>query len=89
VLAVYLAVNGTTLFFDVDGEGLTPNGKIMRQKPTVIVVHGGPGADHSVSKPFFLGSQILRKSFTMTTVATVAVIRRPRSTGTLPNGATI
>ena len=52
---MYLAVNGTTLFFDVDGESLAPDGKIMRQKPTVVVVHGGPGADHSVSKPFFSG----------------------------------
>ena len=48
-----LEVNGTKLFFDVDGEGLTPDGASMRRKPTVVMVHGGPGADHSVAKPFF------------------------------------
>ncbi len=48
---MYVSVNGAKLFFDVDGEGLAPDGKTMRQKPTVIMVHGGPGADHTVSKP--------------------------------------
>lgn len=50
---MYVQVNGIRLFVDVDGEGLTPDGKTMRQKPTVIMVHGGPGGDHSVSKPYF------------------------------------
>ncbi|MFD1344480.1 alpha/beta fold hydrolase [Litorisediminicola beolgyonensis] len=50
---MYVTVNGARLFFDVDGEALTPVGGEMRQKPTVVMVHGGPGADHSVSKPFF------------------------------------
>lgn len=50
---MFAKVNGTTLFFDVDGEGLTPDGLTMRQKPTVVLAHGGPGADHSVAKPFF------------------------------------
>jgi len=50
---MYVSVNGAKLFFDVDGEGLAPDGKTMRQKPTVIMVHGGPGADHTVSKPYF------------------------------------
>jgi proline iminopeptidase len=50
---MYVHVNGAKLFFDVDGESLTPDGKAMRQKPTVIMVHGGPGGDHTVSKPYF------------------------------------
>ncbi len=50
---MFADINGTKIFFDVDGEALTPDGATMRQKPTVILVHGGPGADHSVSKPFF------------------------------------
>ena len=50
---MYAQVNGARLFFDVDGESLTPDGKTMRQKPTVIMVHGGPGGDHTVSKPYF------------------------------------
>ena len=50
---MFVTVNGARLFFDVDGEGLTPDGTAMREKPTVIMVHGGPGADHSVAKPYF------------------------------------
>ncbi|MEM8624260.1 MAG: alpha/beta hydrolase, partial [Pseudomonadota bacterium] len=50
---MYTSVNGARLYFDVDGEGLTPDGAAMREKPTVVMVHGGPGADHSVSKPLF------------------------------------
>lgn len=50
---MFVHVNGVKLFFDVDGEVLTPDGAVMRQKPTVVLVHGGPGADHSVSKPYF------------------------------------
>lgn len=50
---MFIEVNGARLFFDVDGEGLTPDGSSMRGKPTVVIVHGGPGADHSVAKPYF------------------------------------
>lgn len=50
---MYTVINGARIYFDVDGEGLTPDGKTMREKPTVVVVHGGPGADHTVSKPYF------------------------------------
>jgi proline-specific peptidase len=50
---MFVTVNGARLYFVVDGEGLTPEGAAMRQKPTVVMVHGGPGGDHSVAKPFF------------------------------------
>ena len=50
---MYTTVNGVRLYFDVDGEGLTPDGSSMREKPTVVMVHGGPGGDHSISKPYF------------------------------------
>ena len=36
-------VNGTRLWFDVDGPTLVPAGNEMRQRPTVVLVHGGPG----------------------------------------------
>ena len=46
--------NGTRLWFDVDGPGLVPHGSEMRQRPTVVLVHGGPGVyDHSYFKPDF------------------------------------
>ena len=50
---MFVTVNGVRLFFDVDGEGLAPDGGTMRRKPTVVLVHGGPGADHSMAKPFY------------------------------------
>ncbi len=47
-------VNGTRLWFDVDGQGLVPDGSEMRRRPTVVLVHGGPGVyDHSYFKPDF------------------------------------
>ena len=48
---MHIEVNGTRLWFDVDGPALVPDGTTMRQRPTVIVVHGGPGGyDHSYLK---------------------------------------
>ncbi len=51
---MHIDVNGTRLWFDVDGLSLVPDGAAMRQRPTVILVHGGPGGyDHSYFKPWF------------------------------------
>ena len=44
---------GVRLFVDVDGAGLVPDGPVMREKPTLILLHGGPGFDHSSFKPLF------------------------------------
>jgi pimeloyl-ACP methyl ester carboxylesterase len=47
-------VNGTWLWFDVDGTAFVPVGSEMRERPTVVLLHGGPGSyDHSYSKPDF------------------------------------
>jgi pimeloyl-ACP methyl ester carboxylesterase len=47
-------VNGTRLWFDVDGLALVPDGSEMQQRPTLVLVHGGPGVyDHSYFKPYF------------------------------------
>lgn len=49
-----IEVNGTRLWFDVDGSALVPNGPSMRERPTLLLVHGGPGGyDHSYFKPWF------------------------------------
>lgn len=51
---MHIDVNGTRLWFDVDGPVLEPDGSEMRQRPTVVLVHGGPGSfDHSYFKPDF------------------------------------
>ena len=46
-------VNGVRIFFDVEGAKLTPDGPVMREKPTLILLHGGPGMDHSGFRPTF------------------------------------
>ena len=47
-------VDGTELWFDVEGLGLVPDGPRMRRRPTVLVVHGGPGGyDHSYLSAHF------------------------------------
>ncbi len=39
------------LFFDVEGAKLVPDGPRMRERPTLLLLHGGPGFDHSFYKP--------------------------------------
>jgi pimeloyl-ACP methyl ester carboxylesterase len=48
-----IEVNGVRIFFDVEGAKLVPDGPVLREKPTLILLHGGPGADHSAFKPAF------------------------------------
>ncbi len=44
-------VDGVKLFFDVEGASLVPDGSSMRQRPTLVVLHGGPGWDQAAFKP--------------------------------------
>jgi pimeloyl-ACP methyl ester carboxylesterase len=47
-------VNGQRLWFDVEGLALVPDGPEMRERPTIVLLHGGPGSfDHSYFKPDF------------------------------------
>ena len=47
-------VGGMRLWFDVGGAGLEPHGSDMRSRPTLLLLHGGPGGfDHSYFKPDF------------------------------------
>jgi proline iminopeptidase len=50
---MHVLVNGVRLFFDVEGASLVPDGPGMRQKPTLVLLHGGPGMDHTGYKPRF------------------------------------
>lgn len=52
---MFVAVNGVRLFVDVENPGLVPAGDTMREKPTLLLLHGGPGFDHSAFKPLFSG----------------------------------
>lgn len=42
----------TRLFVDVDGFSLVPDGPRMKERPTILLVHGGPGFDHTIQKMF-------------------------------------
>ena len=44
---------GVRLFVDVVGAGLDPTPAAMVAKPTLLLLHGGPGFDHSGFRPFF------------------------------------
>lgn len=50
---MFVEVEGARLFFDVLGAKFILDGPKMREKPTLIVMHGGPGFDHSTLRPFF------------------------------------
>jgi hypothetical protein len=39
---MHLIVNGARLFFDVVGAKLAPRGPRMIERPTVLMLHGGP-----------------------------------------------
>jgi pimeloyl-ACP methyl ester carboxylesterase len=41
---------GVRLFVDFGGPGLVPSGATMIERPIVVLLHGGPGFDHSVYK---------------------------------------
>ena len=48
---MHAKLRDTTLFFDVEGAGLVPDGPAMRERPVAMVIHGGPGGDHTGFKP--------------------------------------
>jgi pimeloyl-ACP methyl ester carboxylesterase len=50
---VRVDIGGCRLFFDVEGAKVRPDGPRMREVPTVLLLHGGPGADHSIFKPAY------------------------------------
>lgn len=50
---MHVHLNDTTLFVDIDGAKLVADGPVMRERPTLVLLHGGPGLDHSMFKPDF------------------------------------
>lgn len=51
---MFAHVNGVDLFFDIEGGGYVPEGPTVVEKPTLVLLHGGPGCDHSYFKPWLL-----------------------------------
>lgn len=50
---MYVLVNGVRLFVDVANPGLVLHGDKMREKPVLLMLHGGPGFDHVPFKDAF------------------------------------
>jgi pimeloyl-ACP methyl ester carboxylesterase len=47
-----VSVGDIRLFVDVDGAKFVPDGDVMRERPTIVMLHSN-GADHSPFKEFF------------------------------------
>ena len=50
---MFVTLGQQRIFFDVVGEKLALEGPKLRDKPTLLVLHGGPGFDHSTMRPDF------------------------------------
>ena len=42
-----VSIGDISLWFDVLNPGLVPDGPVMREKPVLLALHGGPGFDHT------------------------------------------
>jgi pimeloyl-ACP methyl ester carboxylesterase len=51
--SVLVSVGDVRLFVDIDGAKLVPDGMTMRERPTIICLHGGPGFDHTPYKALY------------------------------------
>lgn len=50
---MFIELGEARIFFDTMGTKLAIDGERMAEKPTLIVMHGGPGFDHSTMRPYF------------------------------------
>lgn len=48
-----IEINGAPIFFDVVGSQLAIDGARMVERQTLLVLHGGPGFDHTTLRPYF------------------------------------
>jgi pimeloyl-ACP methyl ester carboxylesterase len=48
---MHTIVNDTRIWFDIEGAGMVADCALMRTRPTLVLLHGGPGFDHSSFKP--------------------------------------
>lgn len=83
--AVYANISGTRIFFDIEGMGYVPDGPIMRQKPVCIILHGGPGGDHTSYKPVLSPLADIMQLVYIDNRGSGLSARGPQSTYTLEN----
>jgi proline iminopeptidase len=50
---MHIEINGAPIFFDTVGAKLSPEGRAMVERPSLLVMHGGPGFDHSLMRLYF------------------------------------
>src|SRR5258706_1329658 len=50
---MHVDLGSARIFFDIAGPELAIDGERMAKRPTLIVMHGGPGFDHSTLRPYF------------------------------------
>src|SRR6516164_6224400 len=50
---MFLTINGARLFFDTLGSSLAVEPDRMTERPALVVLHGGPGFDHPLMRPYF------------------------------------
>ena len=50
---MHVEVNGAPIFFDTVGAKLAIDGEAMVERPSLLVMHGGPGFDHAPMRLFF------------------------------------
>lgn len=50
---MYIDIDGARLFFDTVGTQLAIAGDRMQTRETLVVLHGGPGFDHTTLRPYF------------------------------------
>ncbi|HLR41753.1 MAG TPA: alpha/beta fold hydrolase [Pseudogracilibacillus sp.] len=49
---MYANINGTKLYFDINGSGKVIENGLVKNKPVVFLLHGGPGGTHLSFKPY-------------------------------------
>jgi len=50
---MFVRLRDADIFFDTVGSKLAVDGERMVERPTLVVMHGGPGFDHSSMRPYF------------------------------------
>lgn len=48
---MFASLRDTSIFFDIHGSHLHPEGQALQERPFAFVSHGGPGAEHSIMRP--------------------------------------
>ncbi len=82
-------VDDVDLYFDVAGAKRVPDGATMVERPTVVLLHGGPGFDHSImGRHDGAAEPSGRRSSRTTTVGTAAATQAHATSGRWSSGAT-